>query len=471
MNLLQIHKLVAQWNEKPIFVRHEMTNLVHNAAWDNTEVIATVNKSCELPYSEIDDAHEEIAQMENTLNRLSEQANLFETAQVDFKIIQTLRKDLNSNMISSKFISYFLEEVSEWQKTLANADQLLSIWLEVQRTWLYLQSIFVGSLFSALIREQTLMVGSGPKWMIMDGDVDPMWIESLNTLMDDNKTLLMNNKLLNLPDEYGITNMCFNYYTTSACGEIPDLFSDDEITNIINNIRPENLESTLQQLREKLEEANQDKENCIMQKEETSEKINLSNRLVKGLSSESVRWQESITKCFVEEKLGSKYVEVKNNSLLQTLKQMNATTPIFFILSPGVDPMRSSIKITNEPPTGILANLHKALDNFDQETLESSSKEGELSITTDMEELEEDIYLDKIPKTWENKAYPSLLGLSTWFSDLLCRLKELEAWVADFCVLFTKKGRLNIVQASINSNNDLLGPLRALNGPGRNFVL
>lgn len=58
----------------------------------------------------------------------------------------------------------------------------------------------------------------------------------------------------------------------------------------------QNLESTLQQLREKLEEANQDKENCIMQKEETSEKINLSNRLVKGLSSESVRWQESITK-------------------------------------------------------------------------------------------------------------------------------------------------------------------------------
>lgn len=51
-----------------------------------------------------------------------------------------------------------------------------------------------------------------------------------------------------------------------------------------------------------------------------------------------------------------------------------------------------------------------------------------------MEELEEDIYLDKIPKIWENKAYPSLLGLTTWFSDLLCRLKELEAWVADFCV-------------------------------------
>ena len=28
--------------------------------------------------------------------------------------------------------------------------------------------------------------------------------------------------------------------------------------------------------------------------------------------------------------------------------------------------MESSIKITNEPPTGMLANLHKALDNFNQ---------------------------------------------------------------------------------------------------------
>lgn len=39
--------------------------------------------------------------------------------------------------------------------------------------------------------------------------------------------------------------------------------------------------------------------------------------------------------------------------------------------------LESSIKITNEPLTGMLANIHKTLDNFDQETLETSSKEVE----------------------------------------------------------------------------------------------
>jgi dynein heavy chain len=39
--------------------------------------------------------------------------------------------------------------------------------------------------------------------------------------------------------------------------------------------------------------------------------------------------------------------------------------------------LESALKITNEPPTGMRANIHKALDNFSQETLESSTKEAE----------------------------------------------------------------------------------------------
>ncbi|NIG60506.1 dynein [Pontoporia blainvillei] len=39
----------------------------------------------------------------------------------------------------------------------------------------------------------------GPKWILLDGDIDPMWIESLNTVMGDNKVLtLVSNERISL---------------------------------------------------------------------------------------------------------------------------------------------------------------------------------------------------------------------------------------------------------------------------------
>ena len=49
------------------------------------------------------------------------------------------------NMMTSKFVGYFLEQVSDWQKKLATADSVITIWFEVQRTWSHLESIFIGS--------------------------------------------------------------------------------------------------------------------------------------------------------------------------------------------------------------------------------------------------------------------------------------------------------------------------------------
>ena len=180
-------------------------------------------------------------------------------------------------------------------------------------------------------------------------------------------------------------------------------------------------------------------------------------------------------KLFVEQKLGEKYVSNKVVSFSDSFEESGPSTPIFFVLSPGVDPLQevetlgrtrsytavnrnfhnislgqgqeevaeeamslasreghwvvlqnihlvklwlptlekkieeqsegshadyrlflsadpasnpanhiipqtileTSIKITNEPPSGIFANLHKALDNFTQESLETCSKEAE----------------------------------------------------------------------------------------------
>lgn len=49
------------------------------------------------------------------------------------------------NLMSSKYIAHFLDEVSSWQSKLSVVDSVISIWFVVQRTWTHLESIFLGS--------------------------------------------------------------------------------------------------------------------------------------------------------------------------------------------------------------------------------------------------------------------------------------------------------------------------------------
>jgi dynein heavy chain len=101
-------------------------------------------------------------------------------------------------------------------------------------------------------------------------------------------------------------------------------------------------------------------------------------------------------------------------------------------------------KVEERTPYVIVAFQECERMNFLTSEIKRSLKEldlglkGELTITSDMEQLENSLFLDQVPGIWSARAYPSLLGLSAWFSDLILRLRELEAWSSDFVVRILK---------------------------------
>lgn len=68
-------------------------------------------------------------------------------------------------------------------KAVSN-DELFGIINPATREW-------KDGLFSVIMRDQANIAGDCPRWIVLDGDIDPMWIESLNTVMDDNKILTL----------------------------------------------------------------------------------------------------------------------------------------------------------------------------------------------------------------------------------------------------------------------------------------
>ena len=54
---------------------------------------------------------------------------------------------------------------------------------------------------STVMRDFAAIQNTHDKWIVLDGDVDTIWIESLNTVMDDNKilTLASNERIPLLP--------------------------------------------------------------------------------------------------------------------------------------------------------------------------------------------------------------------------------------------------------------------------------
>ncbi|TKC53905.1 hypothetical protein EI555_010029, partial [Monodon monoceros] len=79
--------------------------------------------------------------------------------------------------------SFILKVLRTLNRTYVNMKQK-PIWNDLNPKAVTTDELF--GLFSSILREQANLRHDGPKWIVLDGDIDPMWIESLNTVMDDN---------------------------------------------------------------------------------------------------------------------------------------------------------------------------------------------------------------------------------------------------------------------------------------------
>ncbi|XP_043280985.1 dynein beta chain, ciliary-like [Venturia canescens] len=89
-------------------------------------------------------------------------------------------KTLNRTYFNQKLKPYY----NDLNPKAVTNDELFGVINPATREWR-------DGLFSVLMRDQANLTGDGPKWIVFDGDIDPMWIESLNTVMDDNKVLTL----------------------------------------------------------------------------------------------------------------------------------------------------------------------------------------------------------------------------------------------------------------------------------------
>ena len=72
------------------------------------------------------------------------EVQLIKLSEEDFECLEDHQLQIQ-NMMDSRYLSTFEAEVTLWQKTLSGVADVVSIMNEIQRTWAYLETLFIGS--------------------------------------------------------------------------------------------------------------------------------------------------------------------------------------------------------------------------------------------------------------------------------------------------------------------------------------
>eukprot|EP00300_Choanocystis_sp_HF-7_P000955 c10786_g1_i1.p1 GENE.c10786_g1_i1~~c10786_g1_i1.p1 ORF type:complete len:587 (-),score=137.68 c10786_g1_i1:18-1550(-) len=73
---------------------------------------------------------------------------------------------------------------------------------------------------------------------------------------------------------------------------------------------------------------------------------------------------------------------------------------------------------------GLLREILRSLRELDE------GIRGNLVMTSAMEDLLVQLFLNKVPASWERLAYPSLAPLSVWFAELVQRVRQIQRWTS-----------------------------------------
>ena len=89
------------------------------------------------------------------------------------------------------------------------------------------------------------------------------------------------------------------------------------------------------------------------------------------------------TRLFVGEKFGKKYIEIRASDFARIYEESTKSTPIFFILSPGVDPLKEvetlgkKLGYTSQAGKFYNISLGQGQEIIAENALEISAKEGD----------------------------------------------------------------------------------------------
>jgi dynein heavy chain len=143
-------------------------------------------------------------------------------------------------MAASRFVSAFLTTVQKWEKTLSMIAEVTEVWMYVQRKWMYLENIFIGS---EDIRLQ--LPDEAKKFDRIDKTFKKIMTETAkNTLVLEACQPDRLELLKGLATQLDVCQKSLSEYLLTKRNAFPRFFfiSDDELLSIIGSQDPSNVQ-------------------------------------------------------------------------------------------------------------------------------------------------------------------------------------------------------------------------------------